>query len=184
MILSLHEQARLFLLCIALGGGMGLLYDCLRVFRHALRHRRFWVQAEDALFWLLAVFLVFGVLLRASSGEIRFFSVSGLFGGMGLYFLTLSRWVIAVSDSLIRLAKALACLFFQIMFTPFRLLSLPFRRPVRKFAGYCARQQKKLLQTARIYVKMNRKRFHRDWKILRRKARPSERTVLHGKKRR
>ena len=74
MILSLHEQARMFLLCIALGGGMGLLYDCLRVFRHSLHHKRFWVQAEDALFWLTAVFLVFGVLLRANSGEVRFFS--------------------------------------------------------------------------------------------------------------
>ena len=83
MILSLHEQARMFLLCIALGGGMGLLYDCLRVFRHSLHHKRFWIQAEDALFWLTAVFLVFGVLLRANSGEVRFFSLFGLFGGMG-----------------------------------------------------------------------------------------------------
>ena len=73
MILSLHEQARMFLLCIALGGGMGLLYDCLRVFRHSLHHKRFWIQAEDALFWLTAVFLVFGVLLHANSGEVRFF---------------------------------------------------------------------------------------------------------------
>ena len=112
MILSLHEQARMFLLCIALGGGMGLLYDCLRVFRHSLHHKRFWVQAEDALFWLTAVFLVFGVLLRANSGEVRFFSLFGLFGGMGLYFLTLSHWVVAVSDSVIRLIKYLVRLFF------------------------------------------------------------------------
>lgn len=170
MILSLHEQARLFLLCIALGGGLGLLYDCLRVFRHALRHKRFWVQAEDALFWVLAVFLVFSVLLRASSGEIRFFSLFGLFGGMGLYFLTLSRLVIAVSDSVLRLAKSLVCLFFQILFTPFRLLFLPFRKPLRKFGGFCASRQKKLLQSVRFYVKMNKKRFRRDFKILRRKG--------------
>lgn len=169
MILSLHEQARLFLLCIALGGGMGLLYDCLRVFRHALRHKRFWVQAEDALFWLLAVFLVFGVFLRANSGEVRVFSLFGLFGGMGLYFLTLSRWVIAVSDSVIRLIKYCIGLFFRILFTPFRLLFLPFRKPLRKFGGFCADKRKKLLQSARVCVKMNKRRFRRDWKILRRK---------------
>ena len=150
MILSLHEQARMFLLCIALGGGMGLLYDCLRVFRHSLHHKRFWIQAEDALFWLTAVFLVFGVLLRANSGEVRFFSLFGLFGGMGLYFLTLSHWVVAVSDSVIR-------------------LFLPFRKPLRKFGGFCESWQKKLLQSARVYVKMNKRRFRRDWKILRRR---------------
>ena len=55
MILSLHAQAQLFLLTVLLGGGMGLFYDGLRVFRHALRHNAFWVQAEDGLFWLLAV---------------------------------------------------------------------------------------------------------------------------------
>lgn len=169
MILSLHEQARLFLLCIALGGAMGLLYDCLRVFRHTLRHKRFWVQAEDALFWLLAAFLVFGVLLRANSGEVRVFSLFGLFGGMGLYFLTLSRWVVAASDSVIRLVKYLIGLFFRILFTPFRLLYLPFRKPLRKFGGFCADRQKKLLQSARVYVKMNKRRFRRDWKMLRRK---------------
>ena len=36
MILSLHAQAQLFLLTILLGGGMGLVYDGLRVFRHVL----------------------------------------------------------------------------------------------------------------------------------------------------
>lgn len=62
MILSLHAQAQLFLLTVLLGGGMGLFYDGLRVFRHALRHNAFWVQVEDGLFWLLAVFLVFCVI--------------------------------------------------------------------------------------------------------------------------
>ena len=50
MILSLHEQARMFLLCIALGGGMGLLYDCLRVFRHSLhKHQRTQVMVVQAI---------------------------------------------------------------------------------------------------------------------------------------
>ena len=141
MILSLHEQARLFLLTVLMGGGMGLFYDGLRVFRHALPHKRFWVQAEDGLFWLLAVFLVFGVMLRANGGEIRFFSVFGLFGGMGLYFLTLSPWVIAVSDSIIRVLKYVIGLFFRIIFTPFRLLYLLFRRPLGKIGGFCVKQE-------------------------------------------
>ena len=105
MILSLHAQAQLFLLTVLLGGGMGLFYDGLRVFRHALRHNAFWVQAEDGLFWLLAVFLVFCVMLHANAGEIRFFTILGLFGGMGLYFLTLSRMVLAVSDKIISAVK-------------------------------------------------------------------------------
>lgn len=169
MILSLHAQAQLFLLTILLGGGMGLVYDGLRVFRHALPHKPFWIQLEDGLFWLAAVFLVFGVMLHASSGEIRFFSIFGLFGGMGLYWLTLSRLVIAVSDRIIALVKYIAGLLWRIITTPFRLVWLLFRRPLWKISSFCEKQRKKLLHSCKVYVKMKIHHFRIDWKILRRK---------------
>lgn len=169
MILSLHAQAQLFLLTVLLGGGMGLFYDGLRVFRHALRHNTFWVQAEDGLFWLLAVFLVFCVMLRANAGEIRFFTILGLFGGMGLYFLTLSRMVLAVSDKIICLVKAVLCLFWCIITTPFRLLWLVFCRPVKKIGRFCEKQRKKLLQTIKLYVKIIVHRLHINRRMLRKK---------------
>ena len=169
MILSLHAQAQLFLLTIGIGGSMGLLYDALRLFRRSVRHSRFWIQAEDALFWLLAVFAVFLILLRANAGEVRFFLIFGLFGGMGLYFLTLSRLVLAVSNTVLRLVRQLVQLFLQILFTPFYLLSLPFRRPLSKIRTFCGKQQKKCLHSLRVYVKMKQTRIKRDWKLLRQK---------------
>ncbi len=168
MILSLHAQAQLFLLTVLIGGGMGLLYDGLQVFRHTLPHNRFWIQLEDALFWLLAVFAVFLILLRANAGEVRFFSIFGLFGGMGLYFLTLSPLVLAVSDTILRAVRYSIRLFLQILFTPFYLLYLPFRRPLSNLRIFCGKQKKKHLQSLRVYVKMKRNRFKRDWKLLRR----------------
>ena len=168
MILSLHAQAQLFLLTVLLGGGMGLVYDGLRVFRHGLPHKRFWIQMEDGLFWLTAVFLVFGVMLYASSGEIRFFSIFGLFGGMGLYFLALSPFVMAASDRILRLIKSVIFLFFHIVFTPIRLFFLPFRKPLQKIRGFCTKQRKKLLHSCKLYVKMKLHHLRIDWKIFRR----------------
>ena len=168
MILSLHAQARLFLLTILLGGGMGFVYDGIRVFRREVPHKGLWIQAEDGLFWAAAVFLVFGVMLRASSGEIRFFSIFGLFSGMGLYFLTLSRLVIAVSDRIIWLVKYIAVLLFRIVITPFWLVFLPFRKPLKKMRGFCDKQRKKLLQSVKVYVKMKLHHLRIDWKIFRR----------------
>ena len=168
MILSLHAQARLFLLTILLGAGMGLVYDGLRIFRHAVPHKLFWIQLEDGLFWFLAVFLVFGVMLRASHGEIRFFSVFGLFGGMGLYWLTLSRLVIALSDRIIFGMKYMTGLFFCIVFTPIRLIFLPFRKPLQKIRGFCGKQRKKLLHSCKVYVRMKLYHLRFDWKIFRR----------------
>ena len=169
MILSLHMQAKLFLLTVAMGGGMGLFYDGLRVFRRELPHKSFWIQVEDGLFWLLSVFLVFGVMLWAGSGEIRFFTILGIFGGMGLYFLALSPVVIAVSDCMLRLVKYCAVLFWRILLTPFRLIFLPFRKPLQKIRGFCAKQGKKLLHSCKLYVKMKLYHLRMDWKIFRRK---------------
>lgn len=167
MILSLHAQAQLFGLTILIGGSMGLLYDALRLFRHALPHSRLWIQLEDAVFWILAVFAVFLVLLQTNAGEIRFFVIFGLFGGMGLYFLTLSPLVLAVSGTVLHAVRFLLHLFLQILFTPFYLLYLPFRRPLSALGNFCGKQQKKCLQYLRVYVKMKKNRFQRDWKLLR-----------------
>ena len=168
MILSLHTQARLFLLTVLMGGGMGLVYDGLRLLRLTIPHKKCWIQAEDGLFWLGAVFLVFGVMLRASRGEIRFFSIFGLFGGMGLYFLTLSPLVMAVSDRLLRLVKYLIFLFLHVIFTPIRLILLPFWKPLQKIRGFCVKQRKKLLHSWKLCVKMKIHHFRIGWRIFRR----------------
>lgn len=183
MILSLHAQAQLFLLTVFLGGGMGLFYDGLRVFRHALRHNAFWVQAEDGLFWLLAVFLVFCVMLHANAGEIRFFTILGLFGGMGLYFLTLSRMVLAVSDKIISAVKYMLGLFGRIVTTPFRLLWLVFCRPARKIGGFCEKQRKKLLQSVKLCVKIIIHRLHINRRDAAQKI-GTRRSFLWGRKKR
>ena len=169
MILSLHAQAQLFLLTIFLGAVLGLIYDGLRVFRHAFRHKPFWVQLEDGVFWFFAVFLVFGVMLHASSGEIRFFTIWGLFGGMGLYFLTLSSVVMAVSDRMICLIKYGAALLIRIVLTPIWLVFLPFRKPLQKIRGFCGKRGKKLLHSCKVYVKIKSNHLRTDWKIFRRK---------------
>lgn len=169
MILSLQKQAQLFLLTILLGGSMGLVYDGLRIFRHTFPHKKFWIQTEDGLFWFAAVFLVFGVMLRASGGEIRFFSILGLFGGMGVYFLALSSFVLAVSDRVLWVLKRVLHLFWQIVITPFRLIFLPFRKPLQKIRRFCVKQRKKLLHSLKLYVKMKLHHLQIDWKIFRRK---------------
>lgn len=169
MILSLHAQAQLFLLTVLMGGALGLFYDALRIFRHALRHKAVWVQLEDGLFWLLAVFLVFCVMLRANAGEIRFFTILGLFGGMGLYFLLCSRSVLLLGERVLHLLWAVLRLLWSIVTTPFSLLWLVFRRPVEKIGKICEKERKKLLQSVKFYVKIIVHRLHINRRMLRKK---------------
>lgn len=169
MILSLQSQGELFLLTVLMGAIMGLAYDCLRVFRRVIAHKRFWIQMEDGIFWVAAVFFAFGIMLKMNNGEIRFFILFGIFGGMGLYFLTISHLVIAVSDRVIYVVKKIILLFFTIIFTPFRLVYLLIRSPLLEIRSFCDRKKKKVLHTCRFYVKMRYNRLSRDWRVVWRK---------------
>lgn len=173
MILSLQGQAQLFLLTVLLGGALGLVYDCLRIFRHIIPHKPLWVQLEDGLFWLCAVFFAFAVMLGANKGEIRFFAIYGIFGGMGLYFLTLSHLVIAVSDRVIFVVKKVLFLLFTIIMTPFRLVYIVIRIPLVKAGLFCDKIHKKVLHSCNFYAKIKLNRVRRDWRIAVRKKRKS-----------
>lgn len=165
MILSLEGQAQLFLLTVLLGGALGLVYDCLRILRRIIVHKRLWIQLEDGLFWLTAVFFVFAVMLGANEGEIRFFAILGMFGGMLLYFLTVSRLVIAISDRVIYVVKKVFLLLFTIIMTPFRLVYLVVHKPLEKAGFFCDKITKKILHSCNFYAKMKMNTVRRDWHI-------------------
>ncbi len=167
MYVTLEGQTILFLLCVAMGIGMGLLYDGLRLFRQMLPHSRFLVQLEDGLYWVAVVFAVFHVLLQKNNGEMRFFVLLGIFGGMGLYFALVSPFVMAVGQGVLKAIKRLLVLLITILLTPFRLLWLPFRRPVAYLKGYCGQKGKKGLQLCKVYVKIKKDRLRRDIRFLR-----------------
>lgn len=169
MILSLNAQAYLFLATVATGAVIGLLYDVIRIFRKVIPHKGIFIQVEDGLYWLCVIFFMFFVMLKKNYGEIRFFSVCGAFIGMILYYLLVSPLVNAVSDRVIAVLKYVVCLFFTIVLTPFRLLYLLFRKPVRKTEYFMKRKGKKLLHLCKLYVKINKKTANRNRKIMFRK---------------
>lgn len=164
MILNLEEQANFFLLMVALGGGLGLVYDCLRIFRKVIVHNGFLLQVEDGIFWLCAAFFSFWVVLQRNSGEMRFFVILGLFGGMVLYFWGASREVRMIGEGVLGVLGKIFRLFLEILCTPFRLVYLLVRSPLERFGGFCVRKQKKCLYFCKNYVKIKSTRIGRDWK--------------------
>ena len=131
----------------------------------------FWMEKRGKTLLLLlcltGVTAVYFLHDASLAGGVAF--VVAFFGGMGLYFLTLSRIVLAVSNTVLRAVRQLVHLFLQILFTPFYLLYLPFRRPLFKIRTFCGKQRKKCLHSLRVYVKMKQTRIKRDRKLLRQK---------------
>lgn len=167
--MDIQGQGSLFLCCLLLGGGMGLVYDGLRLVRRMLPHGLWAVQVEDGLYWAAVALGVFEVLLQENHGEVRFFLLMAVFGGMGLYGTVASPWVMKVGETLLRAFGRILFLLFTIIFTPFRLLYLAFGKPAAKILRFCGRKSKKHLQLCKVYVKIKKDTLQRDIRFLRRK---------------
>lgn len=96
-------QAATFLTTLVLGALLSVIFDFYRVLRGIFKPRSAITYVFDLLYWLLAIFLAFSVLLISNWGELRFYIFIGLAGGALLYFRLLSRYVLFALIRSIRL---------------------------------------------------------------------------------
>ncbi len=116
MILSVNNQVKLFFLMILSGLLIGFLYDLLRLGRKIIKHKDFFVQVEDFLFWIIISGGIFLLILGKNFGQIRFFCIGGIFFGLFFYWIVFSAFVLkmlfCISDFFIRIFFAVIKIFF------------------------------------------------------------------------
>ena len=125
MILSVSDQAVLFMTTVAIGFMIGFVYDLFRIARKTIPHTHIMVQIEDLLFWLLVTLLMFYLMLNRNYGEIRFFSIAGAALGAVLYFCSASILVMRVSVAIISFVQKIVATVVRIVFAPVRMFLLP-----------------------------------------------------------
>jgi len=166
MILSMTEQAWLFLSMVLVGVAIGLFYDVFRVFRKTARHTGLAVTLEDLLFWVVATGLTYYYMLHRNYGEIRLFSLLGVAIGILLYFATVSRWVVVVFVAVINYLKRVIITAVRIILVPVRLLAAWLAVPLGKVSGATLKRARRV----RRYGKGKLRAVARDWGIVRRKV--------------
>lgn len=173
MILSMSGQAALFMITVLVGLFIGFVYDVFRILRKTVKHANFMIQLEDALYWIFVTFVAFYVMLYQNQGEIRLFNFIGIFLGMGLYFITLSFFVIKVSVSVINLFKRILFTTLKVLFFPvkvlLRLLCVPCRL-LKNVALSLFAPARKALRKSGKYAKMKGMKTWRDVKIILKKV--------------
>ena len=152
---EIPHQGRLFLMAVATGAGMLLVYDFIRIIRRVVKHEAVGIAIEDMLFWISCAFWLFRLMYRENDGSIRGFVILGAFAGMLFYSLLFSKWVVRGGTAVLK--------FIVKIFTKIgRLLSAPFcflGRRLGKGAGFFGRVCKK--RCRRI-----KKRLKKVWKAV------------------
>ena len=170
MILSVNDQAVLFLHIFCAGGAAGMLYDLIEVLRTNIKHKKSAVYIEDGFYWLAVIMLIFLFMLNENYGEIRPFAVAGFFAGMLVYNIIFSRVVTKALNMLINIVKWILKLLFEIIMTPIRLVWLVIGKPVAKTGTILAGCVKKLLHSGGVYAKIRKRDMINQLKFIKSRA--------------
>lgn len=90
------EQSVLFLASVAVGCGLGPLYDVFRALRLLIPHRRVFVAIEDIFFLSTWALVLITFSLEWGRGEVRGFYFIGNLLGFTLYFFTLGHLILGI----------------------------------------------------------------------------------------
>ncbi len=110
-VMDLPMQWFVLMTMLVTGALLGLFFDSYAVLLTELRFLRRWQSIGDLLYWILALFLVFFLLLVVSNGIVRIVSYWLLLVGFLLYRFTIhTQWINfqrkAVRTTVITVVKA------------------------------------------------------------------------------
>lgn len=110
----INNQLGLFLMYLASGILICLLFDIFRALRKAIKTSDLVTYIEDTIFWILASCFLLYLTFILNSGEIRFFLFIGLALGCALYYFTISKYFMKITVKIFIILK-------NILITPIRI---------------------------------------------------------------
>ena len=115
------NQAYLFLIFIANGILIGVIFDFFRILRKSFKTADIITYIEDILFWILTGAIILYSIFVFSNGEIRFFMFIGILIGTIIYMLVASKYIIKVNVSIITFTKKVIKRIIKIIYIPLKI---------------------------------------------------------------
>ena len=156
------NQANLFLIFAINGVIIGLLFDIFRILRKSFKTSDIITIIEDILFWILTGFIILYSIFVFNNGEIRFFMFIGIFLGVMLYMLLLSRYIIKVSVTIISVVKKVLGFIFKILIFPIQSMYKITKNLLKKPIVFCFINLKKTIRQITTKIFKNKKKKEKN----------------------
>lgn len=88
---AIYYELLLLAASLAVGIGLMIAYDGLRLLRALIPHGSLWTGMEDAAYWLISSAVTFLLLFYQNDGILRWYAIGGVLSGMLAYNATVSR---------------------------------------------------------------------------------------------
>ncbi|RCX17869.1 spore cortex biosynthesis protein YabQ [Anaerobacterium chartisolvens] len=131
MTISVSSQAHIFLCAVVGGMIIGFIYDIFRIKRRTVRTRIIATNMEDLVYWLIVTLVMFIIVYYSNDGEIRGYIFAGTILGVTLYVVALSRIVMKLFLTAIKIISKILKIIWTIATYPIRLLARILRRPCK-----------------------------------------------------
>ncbi len=98
-------QLYTFLVFSLSGIVIGIFFDVFRILRKSFKTPDFITYIEDVVFWITTGCFILFLLYYFNNGEIRWYTFLGIFIGIILYILFISKYFIAINVKIIQFIK-------------------------------------------------------------------------------
>lgn len=131
MIVDSYHDLKVFFLCMLCTAITGFVFDLFRALRRAMKTGAKMTAFEDALFCAVAFYLFTKTVDLSNNGELRWFEFAGMFFGISMYFLWVSKFALMfltkIWTVIFKLLSVFRCFFQKVLHfvcTPFRKIFL------------------------------------------------------------
>ncbi len=130
--MNVFSQEEIFLLFFIIGVIIGLVFDFFKVLRKVFKTKDLITFIEDLLFLLISGSLVVFGIIKLNGGEVRFYLFLGIFFGILIYSLTISKLYVIILYEFVRICKNIVVFFVNIFFKLLQILKNIFNYFFRK----------------------------------------------------
>lgn len=128
MVISVENEAYIFIAVFLVGIILGFLFDVFKMLR-MLKFGNVWIFMTDLIFWTGATVIFLASVLYFNDGQMRWYEFAGIFLGLLLYFLLLSRYITAIFLWIAGVIYKIFRIILKILLTParflYKILSMP-----------------------------------------------------------
>ncbi len=100
--ITVKSQLISFLCAVVVGIFLSFYFDFFRTLRRSFKHNKITVFIEDIIFFLVAAFVTFLLLMARCNGEVRTYVIISIILGFIIYRITLSRLLLPVAVFLLK----------------------------------------------------------------------------------
>lgn len=102
---EVYNQLFCLLVFFITGITIGVLFDIFRILRKSFKTLDFITYIEDILFWVLSGRIILFSIFKFNDGQIRSYVIIGIFFGIFIYIITISKIIIKYSVMIIKWFK-------------------------------------------------------------------------------